>query len=143
MPPPTPPFCAPEGSRCHGGPPVWLLSHSKVIPDFAACPRAPAVLCRAPWPRTSSSPCRTCRKVRGGKDILKGIYLSFFPGAKIGVIGPNGAGKSTLLRIMAGLDTEFFGTARPDPSIRVGFLPQEPQLDPSLDVKGNVELGVK
>ena len=83
------------------------------------------------------------RKVRGGKDILKGIYLSFFPGAKIGVIGPNGAGKSTLLRIMAGQDSEFFGTARPDPSIRVGFLPQEPQLDASLDVKGNVELGVK
>ena len=83
------------------------------------------------------------RKVRGGKDILKGIYLSFFPGAKIGVIGPNGAGKSTLLRIMAGQDTEFFGTARPDPSIRVGFLAQEPQLEPSLDVKGNVELAVK
>ena len=83
------------------------------------------------------------RKVRGGKDILKGIYLSFFPGAKIGVIGPNGAGKSTLLRIMAGQDAEFFGTARPDPTIRVGFLPQEPQLDASLDVKGNVELGVK
>jgi ATP-binding cassette ChvD family protein len=83
------------------------------------------------------------RKVRGGKDILKGIYLSFFPGAKIGVIGANGAGKSTLLRIMAGQDSEFFGTARPDPSIRVGFLPQEPQLEPSLDVKGNVELGVK
>ena len=83
------------------------------------------------------------RKVRGGKDILKGIYLSFFPGAKIGVIGPNGAGKSTLLRIMAGQDTEFFGTARPDPSIRVGYLSQEPQLDPALDVKGNVELGVK
>ena len=83
------------------------------------------------------------RKVRGGKEILKGIYLSFFPGAKIGVIGPNGAGKSTLLRIMAGQDSEFFGTARPDPSIRVGYLAQEPQLDPSVDVKGNVELGVK
>ena len=83
------------------------------------------------------------RKVRGGKDILKGIYLSFFPGAKIGVIGPNGAGKSTLVRIMAGQDSEFFGTARPDPSVRVGFLPQEPQLEPALDVKGNVELGVK
>jgi ATP-binding cassette ChvD family protein len=83
------------------------------------------------------------RKVRGGKDILKGIYLSFFPGAKIGVIGPNGAGKSTLLRIMSGQDSEFFGTARPDPSIRVGFLPQEPQLVQALDVKGNVELGVK
>ncbi len=83
------------------------------------------------------------RVVRGGKEILKGIYLSFFPGAKIGVIGPNGAGKSTLLRIMAGQDAEFFGHAKPDPSVRVGFLPQEPQLDARLDVKGNVELGVK
>src|SRR5687767_9895982 len=83
------------------------------------------------------------RKVKGGKEILKGIYLSFFPGAKIGVIGPNGAGKSTLLRIMAGQDTEFFGHAKPDPTIRVGYLPQEPQLDAKLDVKGNVELGVK
>ncbi|MFT3840160.1 MAG: energy-dependent translational throttle protein EttA [Myxococcaceae bacterium] len=83
------------------------------------------------------------RKVKGGKEILKGIYLSFFPGAKIGVIGPNGSGKSTLLRIMAGQDTEFFGTARRDPSTRVGFLEQEPKLDEKLDVKGNVELGVK
>jgi len=83
------------------------------------------------------------RKVREGKEILKGIYLSFFPGAKIGVIGPNGAGKSTLLRIMAGVDYEFFGHAKPDPSARVGFLPQEPQLVSELDVKGNVELAVK
>jgi sulfate-transporting ATPase len=83
------------------------------------------------------------RKVKGGKEILKGIWLSFFPGAKIGVIGPNGAGKSTLLRIMAGLDNEFMGTAKPDPKVRVGFLQQEPQLDETLDVKGNVELGVK
>ena len=83
------------------------------------------------------------RKVREGKEILKGIYLSFFPGAKIGVIGPNGAGKSTLLRIMAGVDSEFFGHAKPDPSAKVGFLPQEPQLVAELDVKGNVELAVK
>jgi len=83
------------------------------------------------------------RKVRGGKDILKGIYLSFFPGAKIGVIGPNGAGKSTLIKIMAGVDTDFFGTARPDPTARIGYVPQEPRLDESLDVKGNVELGLK
>jgi sulfate-transporting ATPase len=83
------------------------------------------------------------RKVKNGKEILKGIWLSFFPGAKIGVIGPNGSGKSTLLRIMAGQDTEFMGTARPDPSARIGYLPQEPQLDPTLDVKGNVELAVK
>jgi energy-dependent translational throttle protein EttA len=83
------------------------------------------------------------RKVKGGKEILKGIWLSFFPGAKIGVIGPNGSGKSTLLRIMAGQDPEFMGTARPDPKAKVGFLPQEPVLDETLDVKGNVELGVK
>jgi len=83
------------------------------------------------------------RKAKGGKEILKGIWLSFFPGAKIGVIGPNGSGKSTLLRIMAGVDHEFTGTARPDPSARIGFLAQEPQLDNTLDVKGNVELGVK
>ncbi|MBK7863638.1 MAG: ATP-binding cassette domain-containing protein, partial [Archangiaceae bacterium] len=83
------------------------------------------------------------RKVKGGKEILKGIWLSFYPGAKIGVIGPNGAGKSTLLRIMAGMDKEFMGEARPDPKARVGYLAQEPQLDPKLDVKGNVELGVK
>ena len=83
------------------------------------------------------------RKAKGGQEILKGIWLSFLPGAKIGVIGPNGAGKSTLLRIMAGIDNEFTGTARPDPKARVGFLAQEPQLDESLDVLGNVKLAVK
>jgi energy-dependent translational throttle protein EttA len=83
------------------------------------------------------------RVVRSGREILKEIYLSFFPGAKIGVIGPNGAGKSTLLRIMAGVEKEFFGHARPDPSARIGFLPQEPKLDNALNVRGNVELGVK
>ncbi len=77
-----------------------------------------------------------------GKEILKGIWLSFFPGAKIGVIGLNGAGKSTLLKIMAGLDDDFIGEARPDPSIKVGYLAQEPQLDPTKDVRGNVEEGV-
>ena len=69
------------------------------------------------------------RKVRGDKEILKGIHLSFFPGAKIGVLGGNGAGKSTLLRIMAGVDKEFIGEARPDPSAKIGYLPQEPELD--------------
>ncbi|MEK7704002.1 MAG: energy-dependent translational throttle protein EttA [Myxococcota bacterium] len=83
------------------------------------------------------------RKAAGGKEILRGISLAFFPGAKIGVIGPNGAGKSTLLRIMAGVETEFLGEARPDPSVKIGFLSQEPQLDPELDVLGNVELGLK
>ncbi len=75
-------------------------------------------------------------------EILKDISLNFFPGAKIGVLGYNGAGKSTLLRIMAGVDKEFNGEARPQPGINIGYLPQEPQLDDSLDVRGNVELGV-
>jgi ATP-binding cassette ChvD family protein len=74
--------------------------------------------------------------------ILKDISLSFFPGAKIGVLGLNGAGKSSLLRIMAGVDTEFEGEARPQPGIQVGFLPQESALDPGKDVRGNVEEGL-
>lgn len=76
------------------------------------------------------------------REILKDISLSFFPGAKIGVLGLNGAGKSTLLRIMAGVDTEFNGEARPQPGINVGYLPQEPELDPNKDVRGNVEDGL-
>jgi ATP-binding cassette ChvD family protein len=76
------------------------------------------------------------------REILKGIWLSFYPGAKIGVIGGNGAGKSTLLRIMAGVDTEFLGEAWPADGVRVGFLPQEPRLDPAKDVRGNIEDGV-
>ncbi|MDH3748831.1 MAG: energy-dependent translational throttle protein EttA, partial [Gammaproteobacteria bacterium] len=74
--------------------------------------------------------------------ILRDISLSFFPGAKIGVLGLNGSGKSTLLRIMAGLDTEIDGEARPQPGINVGYLPQEPELDLHKDVRGNVEEGV-
>src|SRR6266545_7888276 len=74
--------------------------------------------------------------------ILKDIWLSFLPGAKIGVLGLNGAGKSTLLRIMAGEDRDFLGEAWPAEAITVGFLPQEPRLDPSKDVRGNVEEGV-
>ncbi|HET9252177.1 MAG TPA: energy-dependent translational throttle protein EttA [Candidatus Eisenbacteria bacterium] len=76
------------------------------------------------------------------KEVLKGIYLSFFPGAKIGVLGQNGAGKSTLLRIMAGVEEPSSGEARPAKGIKVGFLPQEPVLDPSKDVRGNIEEGV-
>ncbi len=76
------------------------------------------------------------------KEILKGIYLNFFPGAKIGVLGYNGAGKSTLLRIMAGVDADFIGEARPASGIRIGYLPQEPQLDPAKNVRGNVEDGM-
>ena len=76
------------------------------------------------------------------REVLKGIWLSFLPGAKIGVLGANGAGKSTLLKIMAGLETEFSGEAWPAAGTRVGYLPQEPELDPSKDVLGNVEEGV-
>jgi len=76
------------------------------------------------------------------KEILKDISLNFFPGAKIGVLGYNGSGKSTLLRIMAGVDKEYHGEARPQPGIRIGYLPQEPGLDPDKDVRGNVEDGV-
>ncbi|MEE4190337.1 MAG: energy-dependent translational throttle protein EttA [Halieaceae bacterium] len=76
------------------------------------------------------------------RKILEDISLSFFPGAKIGVLGLNGAGKSTLLKIMAGIDTEILGEARPQPGIKVGYLPQEPQLDPDKDVRGNVEEGL-
>jgi ATP-binding cassette ChvD family protein len=77
------------------------------------------------------------------REVLKNINLSFYPGAKIGVVGPNGSGKSTLLRIMAGLDTDFQGEAWAAKGTRIGYLPQEPQLDPELDVRGNVEEGVK
>ncbi len=80
--------------------------------------------------------------VSGDRVILDDITLAFFPGAKIGVIGGNGAGKSSLLRIMAGVDTEFVGEARPTPGVTVGWLPQEPELDPAKDVRGNVEEGV-
>ncbi len=76
------------------------------------------------------------------KHILKDIYLNFYPGAKIGVLGYNGAGKSTLLRIMAGVDKDIIGEARPQPGINIGYLPQEPDLDPAKDVRGNVMDGV-
>jgi ATP-binding cassette ChvD family protein len=86
---------------------------------------------------------RDLRKVvPPSREILKGIYLSFYPGAKIGVLGSNGAGKSTLLRIMAGVDKDFLGEAKPLAGTRIGYLPQEPQLDETKDVRGNVEEGV-
>ncbi|CDI04176.1 putative transport protein (ABC superfamily,atp_bind) [Candidatus Competibacter denitrificans Run_A_D11] len=77
------------------------------------------------------------------REILKDISLSFFPGAKIGVLGLNGSGKSTLLRIMGGVDTDILGEARPQPGIKIGLLSQEPQLDPSKDVRSNVEDAVQ
>src|SRR5260370_2501285 len=83
------------------------------------------------------------RKVGPPKgEILRGIWLAFYPGAKIGVLGPNGAGKSTLLRIMAGVDQDFLGEAVPAEGVRIGYLPQEPELDPDKDVRGSVEEGV-
>ena len=77
------------------------------------------------------------------RTVLEDISISFYPGAKIGVIGPNGAGKSSLMRIMAGLDDGFVGEARLTPAFTVGYLSQEPQLDPQLNVLGNVMTGVK
>ena len=85
---------------------------------------------------------RVAKVVPPKRQIIHDISLSFFPGAKIGVLGLNGSGKSTLLRIMAGIDTEIDGEARPQPGIKIGYLPQEPELDPAKDVRGNVEEGV-
>ena len=85
---------------------------------------------------------RVAKMVPPKRFIIHDISLSFYPGAKIGVLGLNGSGKSTLLRIMAGIDKDFDGEARPQPGIKIGFLQQEPELDPSKDVRGNVEDGV-
>ena len=86
---------------------------------------------------------RVSKVVAPKREILKNVSLSFFPGAKIGVLGRNGSGKSTLLKIMAGLDHEFQGEARPMPDIKIGYLAQEPLLDPDKDVRGNVEDGMR
>ena len=85
---------------------------------------------------------RVAKMVPPKRFIIRDISLIFFPGAKIGVLGLNGSGKSSLLRIMAGIDKEFDGEARPQPGINIGYLPQEPELDPAKDVRGNVEEGV-
>ena len=85
---------------------------------------------------------RVSKIVPPKREILKDIWLSFYPGAKIGVLGLNGSGKSTLLRIMAGVEKDFLGEAKPAKGVRIGFLPQEPQLDSTKDVRGNVEEGV-
>src|SRR3569623_939179 len=78
----------------------------------------------------------------GGKQVLKDIWLSFYPGAKIGIVGVNGSGKSTLMKIMAGMDKEFTGDAWAADGVRMGYLSQEPQLDPSKTVRENVMEGV-
>src|SRR5262252_570341 len=81
-------------------------------------------------------------KAYGKREVLKNIWLAFYPGAKIGVIGSNGAGKSTLLRVMALVEKDFIGAARPETGIAIGYVPQEPRLDETKDVKGNVEEAV-
>ena len=82
------------------------------------------------------------KTVPPNREIIKDISLSFFPGAKIGVLGLNGSGKSTVLRIMAGIDKEYSGEARPQPGINIGYLPQEPQLEDDKTVRENVEAGM-
>src|SRR5690606_33191263 len=96
------------------------------------------------WSSTCALPIfdRVGKIVPPKKQILKDISLSFFPGAKIGVLGLNGSGKSTLLRIMAGVDKDYIGEARPMPGINIGYLPQEPQLDDSKTVREVVEEAV-
>jgi ATP-binding cassette ChvD family protein len=85
---------------------------------------------------------RLTKRLGNGRELLSDIWLSFYPGAKIGIIGPNGSGKSTLLKIMAGIDKDIEGTVWIDPDAYVGYLEQEPKLDESLSVRGNIELGV-
>ncbi|MDP4621330.1 MAG: ATP-binding cassette domain-containing protein, partial [Hydrogenophaga sp.] len=85
---------------------------------------------------------RVSKTVPPKRQILKNVSLSFFPGAKIGVLGLNGSGKSTLLKIMAGVDKEIDGEATPMPGIKIGYLPQEPQLDPEQTVRQSVEQGI-
>ena len=85
---------------------------------------------------------RVSKTVPPKRQILKNISLSFFPGAKIGVLGINGSGKSTVLKIMAGLDKDFEGEAFPMPDLKIGYLPQEPQLDPEQTVREAVEQGI-
>src|SRR5579884_4458474 len=81
-------------------------------------------------------------KAYGKREVLKNIWLAFYPGAKIGVIGSNGAGKSSLLRVMALEDKDFLGSARLTPGFTIGYVPQEPRLDESTDVRGNLEQAV-
>jgi len=121
---PAPPRFRPAG-RGHPGGGVFSLVTVSMAPQFIYVMKA-------------------LRKVvPPSRIILDDIWLSFYPGAKIGVLGPNGAGKSSLLRIMAGVDTEFQGEAWAHKGTRIGYLSQEPELDPTLDVRGNVELAVK
>src|SRR5690348_12006520 len=111
--------------------------------------RAGALLQRRPSGRRRKLPMQyiytmigVSKVVPPKREIIKDISLSFFPGAKIGLLGLNGSGKSTVLRIMAGVDKDYNGEARPQPDIKIGFLPQEPELDPDKTVRQSVEEGV-
>ena len=122
------------GSTWRGpGPPFSAVAGASQLPSRPGSGHAPQYIFTI----------ENLSKAIAKREILKNIWLSFYPGAKIGVLGGNGAGKSTLLRIMAGVDKDFVGTARPAPGTRIGYLAQEPTLDNSLDVRGNVELAVK
>src|SRR5690606_12674729 len=128
------------GAGNPAGPPPAIMSRfpSPPRPAFAG----PAFACGAPMSQYIYTMNRVSKVVPPKRQIIKDISLSFFPGAKIGLLGLNGAGKSTVLRIMAGVDTDFEGEARPQPGIKVGYLAQEPQLNPEHTVREAVEEGV-
>src|SRR5918993_2823999 len=126
--------------------PFAVTHYSRPTPDhrFSLDSKAPHQPLKHPMAPQFIYVMKALRKVvPPSRVILDDIWLSFYPGAKIGVLGPNGAGKSSLLRIMAGRDTEFQGEAWPHKGTKIGWLPQEPQLDLSKDVRGNVEEAVK
>jgi ATP-binding cassette ChvD family protein len=119
------------------------IGHSSPSAQLAGVTPVASCIIRDAMPPQYIFTMRDLRKVVPPKrEILRGINLAFFPGAKIGVLGANGAGKSTLLRIMAGIDQDFLGEARPFEGTRIGYLPQEPRLDPAKTVLGNIEEGV-
>ncbi len=134
----------------HGSDPLCLFASPEGPTVTPYCPRLKGLYFGAP--KTAENSMASYQYIYvmngltkafpGGREVLKDIRLSFFPGAKIGVLGLNGAGKSTLLRIMAGIETEFAGEAWPAEGVRVGFLAQEPELDPAKGVLGNVMDGV-
>ena len=121
-----------QGSGCHG----FMSSNKKAVSIEYPLLFQTQISSMSQYVFTMN---RVGKVVPPGKHILKDISLSFFPGAKIGILGLNGAGKSTLLRIMAGVDTDILGEARPQPGISIGYLPQEPQLDPEKTVREVVE----
>jgi len=129
-------FAHDDEHRCHGGQPS---TGPRVYPIMRPAPPLPPPVFMAQYIYTMN---RVSKVVPPKRTILRDISLSFFPGAKIGVLGLNGSGKSTLLRIMGGIDTSFEGEARPQTGIRIGYLPQEPQLDPAKTVREEAVLGL-